>query len=370
MKHALTAWVFLLLLAAVPARAQEPAGPAVDSVSELRLRLERLTDASRELAARHDALAGQIDKLGARIERLQSRRGPGGLLPDFELERLLRRSRQLAEEQESTNRALQALLSQRRRLLLKLAGLLRRQFEQLLARARRASKDDGRVIGERLVALRRELGRLQRQIHSLGQPAARLPALPPERKVLASNDPERLRQQADALQDERDRLRRRLAQLDRRIAEARSQIELDRQVNDFLQDHSLFGEEAHALRVARAENAASAGDNRSGDNYSAGSGQEVDGPPTGECSGGMCGTPPDGLGASQPAGDNSSAGNSGRLPPLPQGDSAVPDNLDPAGLLRSLGRRRREVVQRLRELQLLYSRLMKKLSAVQGTASE
>ncbi|RLB59026.1 MAG: hypothetical protein DRI34_03170 [Deltaproteobacteria bacterium] len=364
--------MLLTLLAAGIARAQEPAGPAVDSISELRLRLERLRDAGRELAARRDVLSGQLDEITTRIDLLKSRHPAGRLLPDFELEGLLRRSQQLAVELEASNRGLQALDGQRRRLLSRLATLLRQQLEQLLARARRdTAAGQGRTDGERLLALRRELGQVQKQLNRLGGFPSSMPAVPPARQVLASDDPERLRQQADALQDERDRLRRLLEGLEQRIAEARSQLELDRQMNDFLQDHSLFGEEEHALRVARADAApqgAGGDEDQRNEGFSNGTGSYDQGGPPGECPGGMCGTP--GEGTTSLGGAGETENTSGRLPPLPQGDSAEPDNLAPATLLRHLDRRRREVIRRLKELQVLYDRLTKKLERLQGTAAE
>ena len=79
-------------------------------------------------------------------------------------------------------------------------------------------------------------------------PAAKLPTLD---TVRPSDDPEELLEQADLLRDNEEKLRRELKTLEARIAERRDEAELDRRVQRFMGEESMFDDSDRRLRVQR-----------------------------------------------------------------------------------------------------------------------
>ena len=79
-------------------------------------------------------------------------------------------------------------------------------------------------------------------------PASQVPAL--DRADAERDDPEDLLEQADALRDTEDKVRERLKALHGRITEVREERDLDRRMNDFLGEESMFDEQDRRLRAA------------------------------------------------------------------------------------------------------------------------
>jgi len=75
----------------------------------------------------------------------------------------------------------------------------------------------------------------------------------------ASDNPEDLLEQADALRDAEDKLRERLKQLEGQLADAREEREFDRRMNEFLGDENLFDDSDRRLRLQRPAGSLAAG---------------------------------------------------------------------------------------------------------------
>jgi hypothetical protein len=100
---------------------------------------------------------------------------------------------------------------------------------------------------QRIVAQMRAL-RAEREQTRVALPPSALPAL---ESAKASEDPEDLLEQADALRDSEDKVRQRLRALEQRMAEVRDERDFDRRMNEFLGDESLFDEQDRRLRLRK-----------------------------------------------------------------------------------------------------------------------
>lgn len=361
------------LLAGV-VRAEEPGRqPLFDRASAIRLEVERLDDARKALAARRDALAGRLDALAVRIRERKQARTAGGLLPDFTLQDLLRSSQELSGELTLLNKELEALEQLRRDRLERLYGIYGRLIGETTTEARNRK-------GARRAALLDVLGRLRTERRRVERALAvdRTPPPPMDTDhMLASDDPEELTEQADAVRDEQDRLRRRLASLGSRIQEAEAECRLEREMNDFQEDQELFAEDSRFIRATRTtsystEKSGGSGDHDASndepathdglaDDYEGGDPDVGSAVPAGECAGGFCGTPGEsgGAGAEREM-VTITATEAGRLPVGVDADAAL-ERLGPADRLRVLGRQRRRLVTQIKKLQILHDQLLEKI---------
>ena len=185
----------------------------------------------------------QLNQLSSRIEALKAE-AKGKLLPGGQLDAALKQSQELSDaltglaqtmstregELESANLALlQALSAQ--------LTSLRADFDRQTDRANRQK------ILAQFKALRAEREQVRAAL-----PAAKVPAL---EALRFSEDPSELLEQADAMRDNEDKVRRELKVLEGRIAEAKSERELDGRVRQFLGEESLFDDQDRRLRVRR-----------------------------------------------------------------------------------------------------------------------
>lgn len=227
-----------------PARAAAP-----DGLEARRAEVVRLDGRRAELATRRRALEADLDRLAAEIADLKARRADGApLFGDPELDRRLKASKDLsdrldalAREEERVGGALEAAARA-------LLGAYDARVTEARRRLESAEGDAGRRAAledlGRLEAARREV---QAGLDRLAPQTAHraIPAAP------ATDDPEELWAQADRLRDSRDRLARRLAELERRVGEARDQQALEREMQGFLSETRLFDETDRASsRVA------------------------------------------------------------------------------------------------------------------------
>lgn len=268
---------FAMLLAPLGGAAQEPA--LVDRISSARLDLERLDDARREVISQRDALDAKLQRLAAEIRRRKEAREKARLLPDYGLDRDLRESQRLSGALTLLHRELAALDRARTTKLEALVSLYDQLIEQ--TRSQVAGRQDRAGLGM--------LQRLQRERQALRKQLAPAPTTGSLdlRDMLASEDPEELGERCDAVRDEQDRLRKRLAALDQRLVELESERRLEREMHDFIADQELFSEQSRVLVVPGRE--------------SAGTGitpPSDEGKTTndhgGECPSSMCGTPDEG----------------------------------------------------------------------------
>jgi hypothetical protein len=185
----------------------------------------------------------ELNQVSSRIEALKAQ-AKGKLLPGSQLDAALKQSQELSgvltslaqtmssreSELESANLALlQALSGQ--------LTSLRADFDRQTDRANRQK------ILAQFKALRAEREQVRAAL-----PAAKVPAL---EALRFSEDPTELLEQADAMRDNEDKVRRELKVLEGRIAEARSERELDGRVRQFLGEESLFDDQDRRLRVRR-----------------------------------------------------------------------------------------------------------------------
>lgn len=185
----------------------------------------------------------ELSVLSSRIETLKGQ-SKGKLLPGGELDAALKRSQELSGvltglAQQATG--LEAQLEAANLALLEgLSGelaRLRADFDRQTDRARRqALIDEMRRVRAEREALRQTL------------PAAKLPTLS---AVKPSDDPEELLEQADLLRDNEEKVRKELKALETRLAERREEAELDRRMQRFMGEESMFDDGDRRLRVQR-----------------------------------------------------------------------------------------------------------------------
>lgn len=208
-------------------------------------------DASRQTANRaHDQVSAltheqadrraELDALSQTIETLKAKRQH---LAGGELEAHLRRSQALSDQLATLSRRLADASREAQAADLALLSSL----NTALADQQRAwSPADKASRAQTLTAIRSL--RAERESVRARLPRSALPSL----TAAPTDDPTALLEQADALRDSEDKVRRKLADLDARIAEARSERELDRRMNELANDESLFDEQDRQLRLSRA----------------------------------------------------------------------------------------------------------------------
>ncbi len=348
---------------AQPATAAGPGADWVDRIGDARLAIERIGDARDTVRAQRDALAREHEKLAAEIRRRKAERDGAGLIPDFRLQQLLRRSQELAETLTLLNRELGALRQARRGRLEKLALLYDRWVERSAERLQAAAGSERADLLAVLNKARQERRAIQRELLPERRPARELDAA----ELLASDDPEELSERVDALRDERDRLRRELAQLDEHRQRLVNEKRLDREMRDFIAEQEIFDEGSRTLLVPRRPGGAPA--DASDDRIGGGGDEQVgDGAPFGaeDPSPGYSGESGPGTPAETLPGFDPNMPQSERLA---QGPAAADDgDLDTAAggapELTPIEQRRQTIVERLKRLQRLQDRLLEKIDSL------
>jgi hypothetical protein len=228
--------LLVVLLAAMPATATEP----------LEARRAAVTAVASELQALEAAQQARRDELGALGRRLEVLKATsrGRLLPGGELDAALKRSQELS----SVMTGLARQVADRTAALERARLALVEGLTEALARGRADFEVAGREARVALIARLRQL-RAEREAVRAALPGARLPAV---EALKASDDPEELLEQADRLRDGQERARQELASLARRLAERRQEAELDRRVQRFLGEESMFDDQDRRLRAQRA----------------------------------------------------------------------------------------------------------------------
>ena len=189
-----------------------------------------------------------LSSLSAQIETLKASQ-KGKLLPGSELDSALKRSQELSgalstiASQLSTRET--ELESANLALLDGLSGeltRLRADFDRQSDRSESATKARKDIIAK-LRQLRAERDALRQTL-----PASKIPTLD---AVRPSDDPEELLEQADLLRDNEEKLRKELKSLEARISERREEVELDRRMQRFMGEESMFDDGDRRLRVQR-----------------------------------------------------------------------------------------------------------------------
>lgn len=191
------------------------------------------------LTAEQSRRRAELDALSGRIQVLKSARDRTA---GAELESDLRRTQALSDTLAGLSRDLAEATRAAQATDEALLGAL----SSALADAQRAWPSADAEGRTRLLSTIRAL-RSERAAVRARLPQPQAPSVAPTQ----TDDPTALLEQADALRDSEDKIRRRLAALEARIAEARSERELDRRMNELAGEDALFDEQDRQLRVTR-----------------------------------------------------------------------------------------------------------------------
>lgn len=235
------------LLAVLLAAPGAFAAPAVD---EARAALERQRTEAATLREQQHALRLELNGVGDRIAQLKAA-SRGSLLRQNELDQALKRSQALSEQLTALSARIAQADAGATRAQQAVVGALSAELQQLREQFEKTQdRDRRRELITRMRAVRTERERFEAAL-----PRTSAPTL----SAGASDDPEELLEQADALRDSRDKVNKRLEAVRRRVHELRREQELDERMSEFVKQESLFDE--HDRRLARSgEVTAVAGD--------------------------------------------------------------------------------------------------------------
>jgi len=226
--------VLLCLLLGVPAW-------ALTGLEAARSKAQAARTEMRGLRERQQSLRGELNGLAERIETLKAAQ-QGKLTPSAELDQALKRSQELSGTLTGLAQSVAGAEGESERAHMELHAALSEE----LSRVKGAwDSTENRQERARLLARMREL-RAEREAVRAALPASQVPALG---RADASDDPEDLLEQADALRDSEDKVRQRLKVLKARIVEVREERDLERRMNDFLGEEAMFDEQDRRLRL-------------------------------------------------------------------------------------------------------------------------
>jgi len=215
------------------------------------LRTEVTSAGGKVTTARNQRLQLQasLDQLAQQIEARKAAK-PGKLFGDAQLDDLLKQSQaissQMTDALKAENEAEELLRGGQARMVDELDAELARLRSRWDAAKTREERQG--LVGQ-LKSLRAERDSLRRS----------MPATPvPQLSDRPSDDPEELLERADALLDGEDKLRREEQALTRRIQELKAERELERRMNEYLSEDSLFDEHDRRLSVTRSAGVAGA----------------------------------------------------------------------------------------------------------------
>ncbi|MBI3181859.1 MAG: TetR family transcriptional regulator [Myxococcales bacterium] len=223
-----------MLLLSVPAFGASKLEASREAAGEARSRLEGLRDRQASLRSELDRLAGQIEALKAEHK--------GKLLRGDQLQSALRRSQELSGSLTSLAREVSVAEEAADRENLSYLAAISEELSRLRAEFDRLEDREAR---KQIISRMRSLRAEREKVRGLLPPAS-VPAL---ESPTASDDPEDLLEQVDALRDTEDKVRRELKALEARIAEKREERELDRRMGEFLGDESIFDDNDRRLRL-------------------------------------------------------------------------------------------------------------------------
>lgn len=185
----------------------------------------------------------ELSTLSSKIETLKAA-SKGKLLPGGQLDAALKRSQELSGALSELAQQLSSRQAELENTNLALLDGLSSELNRLRAEFDRQTD---RNVRRGLIAQLRKL-RAERDALRQTLPASKIPALD---TVRPSDDPEELLEQADLLRDNEEKLMREVKSLEARIAERRDEVELDRRVQRFMGEESMFDDTDRRLRVQR-----------------------------------------------------------------------------------------------------------------------
>lgn len=214
---------------------------ALTGLESARAKAQAARTEVRTLRERQQSLRGELNGLAERIATLKAER-QGKLTSSAELDQALKRSQDLSGTLTGLAQSVASAEGDSERAHLALHAALSEELARVKA-AWDATAD--RPERARLVARMREL-RTERDAVRAALPASQVPELG---RADASDDPEDLLEQADALRDSEDKVKQRLKALKARISEVREERDLERRMNDFLGEEAMFDEQDRRLRL-------------------------------------------------------------------------------------------------------------------------
>ncbi|MCC6333636.1 MAG: TetR family transcriptional regulator [Myxococcales bacterium] len=213
------------------------------SLDALRAGSRSVRDQVSQLRAEQLKKRSELSVLSSRIEELKGK-SKGRLLPGGELDTALKASQELSGALTDLAQQVSARETDLEAANLALLDGLSGELNRLRADFdREADRSKRKGLIDQMRRLRAEREALRATL-----PAAKLPTLD---AVRPSDDPEELLEQADLLRDNEEKLQKELKALDTRIAERRQEADLDRRVQRFLGEESMFDDQDRRLRVQR-----------------------------------------------------------------------------------------------------------------------
>ncbi len=190
----------------------------------------------------------ELSMLSSRIEALKAE-SKGKLLPGSELDQALKRSQELSGTLTELAQKLSSREGELEGANLSLVEGLSAELNRLRAEFDRQSD---RAARKALIDQMRKL-RSEREAVRAAIPSAKLPSL---ETLRPSDDPEELLEQADLLRDNEEKVRRELKMIEGRITQRREEVELDRRMQRFMGEESMFDDQDRRLRLQRKDLAA------------------------------------------------------------------------------------------------------------------
>ncbi|MCU0701199.1 MAG: TetR family transcriptional regulator [Myxococcaceae bacterium] len=234
----LRAALLALTLLASPAWAASGVEALRGSAAGLRAQVTSLR--AEQLTRRNE-----LSVVSSRIETLKAQ-AKGALLPGSELDQSLKRSQELSGVLTELAQQLSTREGELEAANLALLDALSGELTRLRAEFDRQTN---REVRRGLIDQMRKL-RSERESVRAALPATKLPTLD---ALKPSDDPEELLEQADLLRDNEEKVRRELKALEARITQRREEAELDRRVQRFLGEESMFDDQDRRLRVQRKD---------------------------------------------------------------------------------------------------------------------
>lgn len=220
---------------------------AATSLDALRVSARGAREQVSRVRAEQLGKRNELSTLSARIEQLKAE-SKGRLLPGGELDSALKASQALSGSLTDLARELSTRESELEAANLKLLDGLSGELTRLRADFdRQTRRDVRRGLIESMRRVRAERDALRSTL-----PAAKVPTMA---AVKPSDDPEELLEQADLMRDTEEKLAKELKALDTRIAERREEVELDRRMQRFMGEESMFDDQDRRLRLQRTESA-------------------------------------------------------------------------------------------------------------------
>jgi hypothetical protein len=216
---------------------------AAGSLDALRSGSRGARDQVTALRAEQLKQRNELSTLSAQIETLKAA-SKGKLMAGSELDAALKRSQELSGVLSDLAVKLSGREAELELANLSLLDGLSSELTRLRAEF---DRQNDRAVRKGLIDQLRKL-RAERDALRQTLPAAKIPTLD---AVKPSDDPEELLEQADLLRDNEEKLRRELKVIEARIAERRDEAELDRRVQRFMGEESMFDDNDRRLRVQR-----------------------------------------------------------------------------------------------------------------------